>query len=71
MPAEKTTETVRPVRVSATFCLYILVAALLRYCSKVKLKDRQSQFPQVTHSYLRKDCFNIWFTIIVVDNESD
>lgn len=28
-----------------------------------------AQFPEVTHSYLRKDHFNIWFTIIAVDNE--
>ena len=27
------------------------------------------QFPEVTHSYLRKDDFNIWLTIIVIDNE--
>jgi len=27
------------------------------------------QFPEVTHSYLRKDTFNIWFTIIAEDNE--
>ncbi|GAF71750.1 unnamed protein product, partial [marine sediment metagenome] len=27
------------------------------------------QFPEVTHSYLRKDRFNIWFTIIAVNNE--
>ncbi len=27
------------------------------------------QFPEVTHSYLRKDPFNIWFTIIAIDNE--
>lgn len=26
-------------------------------------------FPEVTHSYLRKDIFNIWFTIIATDNE--
>ena len=26
-------------------------------------------FPEVTHSYLRKDIFNIWFTIIAADNE--
>ena len=24
-----------------------------------------SRFPEVTHSYLRKDRFNIWFTIII------
>jgi len=27
------------------------------------------QFPEVTHSYLRKDDFNIWFTIIAADVE--
>lgn len=26
-------------------------------------------FPEVTHSYLRKDQFNIWFTIIAPDQE--
>ncbi len=28
-----------------------------------------SGFYEVTHSYLRKDVFNIWFTIIAADNE--
>jgi DNA-binding Lrp family transcriptional regulator len=28
-----------------------------------------SQFPEVTHSYLRRDHFNIWFTIIAFDEE--
>jgi len=27
------------------------------------------QFPEVTHSYLRNDVFNIWFTIIAVDDK--
>jgi DNA-binding Lrp family transcriptional regulator len=27
------------------------------------------KFPEVTHSYLRSDRFNIWFTIIAPDNE--
>ena len=27
------------------------------------------RFPEVTHSYLRKDAYNIWFTIIAVDEE--
>ncbi len=27
------------------------------------------QFPEVTHSYLRKDDFNIWFTIIAANEE--
>ena len=26
------------------------------------------QFSEVTHSYLRNDTFNIWFTIIAIDN---
>ena len=35
--------------------------------------ERASQiigrFPEVTHSYLRRDHFNIWFTIIAVDEQ--
>ncbi len=27
-------------------------------------------FPEVTHSYLRKDEFNIWFTIIAADDQA-
>ncbi len=27
------------------------------------------QFPEVTHSYLRNDNFNIWFTLIAIDEE--
>ena len=27
------------------------------------------RFPEVTHSYLRKDNFNIWFTLIAADEE--
>ena len=27
------------------------------------------RFPEVTHSYLRKDVFNIWFTIIAVNEK--
>lgn len=27
------------------------------------------QFPEVTHSYLRNDNFNIWFTLIAVDQD--
>ncbi len=27
------------------------------------------QFPEVTHSYLRNDNFNIWFTLIAADEE--
>ncbi|MHC4423474.1 MAG: hypothetical protein ACYSWR_02230 [Planctomycetota bacterium] len=27
------------------------------------------QFPEITHSYLGERYFNIWFTVIAVDNE--
>jgi len=27
------------------------------------------RFPEITHSYLRNDNFNIWFTIIAIDEE--
>ena len=30
--------------------------------------DIIGQFHEVTHSYLRNDVFNIWFTLIAVDN---
>jgi len=30
--------------------------------------DIIGQFHEVTHSYLRNDIFNIWFTLIAVDN---
>lgn len=29
-----------------------------------------NQFAEVTHSYLRKDYFNIWFTLTAPDNET-
>ena len=28
-----------------------------------------SEYPQITHSYLRQDDFNIWFTVIADDRE--
>lgn len=31
--------------------------------------DIIGQFCEVTHSYLRNDVFNIWFTLIAVDNK--
>ena len=34
-----------------------------------RASDIIGRFPEVTHSYLRKDHFNIWFTIIAVNNE--
>jgi DNA-binding Lrp family transcriptional regulator len=35
----------------------------------VRAAEVISQFPEVTHSYLRKDVFNIWFTIIASDDK--
>ena len=29
-----------------------------------------SKYPQITHSYLREDTFNIWFTVIAEDRQS-
>ncbi len=31
--------------------------------------DVISRFPEVTHNYLRNDIFNIWFTMIAVDEK--
>jgi DNA-binding Lrp family transcriptional regulator len=28
-----------------------------------------SEYPQITHSYLREDAFNIWFTVIAADTD--
>lgn len=40
---------------------------------KPELVDRAaetiSRFPEVTHNYLRDDVFNIWFTMIAVDEK--
>ena len=29
-----------------------------------------ADYPQITHSYLREDAFNIWFTVIAEDKDS-
>ena len=34
-----------------------------------KASEIIEKFPEITHSYLRNDHFNIWFTIIASDNE--
>ncbi len=52
----------------------------LGYCStlaavscKADITDQAAKiiekFPEVTHSYLRNDNFNIWFTLIAIDEE--
>ena len=35
-----------------------------------KASELISGYPQITHSYLRKDPFNIWFTVIAQDEDS-
>jgi DNA-binding Lrp family transcriptional regulator len=46
---------------------------LAAVCCKADLVEQAAEiigrFPEVTHSYLRNDNFNIWFTIIATDKE--
>lgn len=48
----------------STLAAVSVPAKLVKKASKVI-----AQFPEVTHSYLRKDVFNIWFTIIARDDK--
>ncbi|MFC1781232.1 Lrp/AsnC family transcriptional regulator [Planctomycetota bacterium] len=47
-------------------------STLVAVCVKPEQVNHASEiiarFPEVTHSYLRDDVYNIWFTIIAVDN---
>jgi siroheme decarboxylase len=46
------------------------LAAISIPAKKVKKASKIiAQFPEITHSYLRRDVFNIWFTIIAADNK--
>ncbi len=48
-------------------------STLAAVCCKADLVEQAAEiigrFPEVTHSYLRNDNFNIWFTIIATDQE--
>ncbi len=48
-------------------------STLAAVCCKADLVEQASEiigrFPEVTHSYLRNDNFNIWFTIIATDKD--
>ena len=48
-------------------------STLAAVSSKAELVEQAAkiigQFPEVTHSYLRNDNFNIWFTIIATDED--
>jgi len=48
-------------------------STLAAVCCKADLVEQAAEiigrFPEVTHSYLRNDNFNIWFTIIATDKE--
>jgi len=48
-------------------------STLAAVCCKADLVEQAAKiigrFPEVTHSYLRNDNFNIWFTIIATDKE--
>lgn len=45
-----------------------LAAARIRQTQVQAASDLISNYPQVTHSYLRSGDFNIWFTVIARDN---
>jgi DNA-binding Lrp family transcriptional regulator len=48
-------------------------STLAAVCCKADLVEQAAEiigrFPEVTHSYLRSDNFNIWFTIIATDKD--
>jgi DNA-binding Lrp family transcriptional regulator len=48
-------------------------STLAAVCCKADIVEQAAEiigrFPEVTHSYLRNDNFNIWFTIIATDKE--
>ncbi len=50
------------------FCSTLAAVSVLPADVK-KAAEIISRFPEVTHSYLRKDAFNIWFTIIAADKK--
>ena len=55
---------------SRKFGFYSTLAAVSVEADLVdKAAEVIGQFPEVTHSYLRKDEFNIWFTIIAADED--
>ena len=64
---------IRRIGASIDSCKLGFYSTLAAVNVKADLVERASevidQFPEVTHSYLRRDHFNIWFTIIAVDNE--
>jgi DNA-binding Lrp family transcriptional regulator len=49
---------------SSTLAAVRIKPELVEYASEII-----SRFPEVTHCYLRKDEFNIWFTIIAADEK--
>lgn len=55
---------------SRKFCYYSKLAAI---CVEESVVEQASEiiegFAEITHSYLRSDQFNIWFTIIASNNE--
>ena len=47
---------------SSTLAAISVKAELIEQASEII-----ADIPEITHSYLRKDAFNIWFTVIAVD----
>jgi len=55
---------------SRKFGFYSTLAAVSVEANLVdKAAEVIGRFPEVTHSYLRRDDFNIWFTIIAADED--
>lgn len=55
---------------SRKFCYHSTLAAISIKADRVEqAAEIIGRYPEVTHSYLRDDEFNIWFTVIAADNK--
>ncbi len=55
---------------SRKFCYHSTLAAISVKAERVEqTAEIIGRYPEVTHSYLRDDEFNIWFTVIAADNK--
>jgi len=55
---------------SRKFCYHSTLAAISINADRVEqAAEVVGRYPEVTHSYLRDDEFNIWFTVIAADNK--
>ena len=55
---------------SRKFCYHSTLAAISINADRVEqAAEVVGRYPEVTHSYLRDDEFNIWFTVVAADNK--